>query len=304
MKKWFYTVDTALTFALCLIIIFSFCGCTLNNKTDSNDKESQSDNPVVQVISMDSDTTESSFRVGVNIQKSSFSTISQRLTDLIDEEWKKYDGMTEEAKMISSHSFGNITFEVDEWKEFEDAIGTSVLNPLENINWMGSPAENTNWLNKTGYIGMESTDPNTPIKHIAITLDAANEERDLREISAAAGYNTVNARITLTATLISDTAAITSDTTAFSSDLEMLTTGCVYNGNAAFDHSVRTTGSGIPVLVVTADMKNNTGYYKSVFYEINAYWTKENVFYTLRILGDSADRDEIDEALNKILEGI
>lgn len=64
------------------------------------------------------------------------------------------------------------------------------------------------------------------------------------------------------------------------------------------------TGSGIPTLVVITNGTNNTGYYSGDYYDPTAYWVKDNVFYTLRVFGDSADKDEIQATLSGILEQI
>ncbi len=280
MKKTFFNVKTVVTLALCFMLIFSLGGCAMNTESGSNDSNSQLTNADVQIIAMNSDTTDSSYQVGATIPSTTFSSINQMLEDKIVQEWKTYDGMTKEAKMLSSHSWGIVYFETDTWKEFEEAIGFSVNNPLEALSW----------LNKTGYIGMESADPSTPIKHIEVTANTANAERKVNEISATSGYNTESARITLTATL--------------SSNAGTYITGCAYNGYATYEQNTTSTGSGISVLIVITDGTNNTGYYNGDYYDPTAYWVKDNVFYTLRVIGDSADKTKIQAAFDRILAEI
>lgn len=137
---------------------------------------------------------------------------------------------------------------------------------------------------------MESADPSTPIKHIEVTANTVNSERKLSEISVTSDYNTESARITLTATLSASAGAYT--------------TGCAYNGYATYEQNTATTGSGIPVLIVITVGTNNIGYYDGDYYDPTAYRTKDNVFYTLRVMGDSANKTEIQATFDRILAEI
>lgn len=279
MKRTFPNVKVAVTLALCFMIIFSLGGCAMNTESGSTDNSSQLTDTDVQIIAMKSETEESSYQIGATLPGTAFSSISQMLEDKIAQEWKTYDGITKEAKMLSSHLWGIVYFETDTWDEFEEAIGLTVNNPLESLSW----------LNKTGYIGMESANPSMPIKHIEVTVDTV-AERKLNEISVTSGYNTENARITLTATL--------------SASAGTYTTGSVYTGYATYEQNTATTGSGIPVLIVFTDGMNNTGYYNGDYYDLTAYWVKDNVFYTLRVIGDSAYKTEIQATFDRILADI
>ena len=279
MKRTFPNVKVAVTLALCFMIIFSLGGCAMNTESGSTDNSSQLTDTDVQIIAMKSETEESSYQVGATLPGTAFSSISQMLKDKIAQEWTTHDGMTKEALMLSSHLWGIVYFETDTWDEFEEAIGLTVNNPLESLSW----------LNKTGYIGMESANPSMPIKHIEVTVDTV-AKRKLNEISVTSGYNTENARITLTATL--------------SASAGIYTIGSVYTGYATYEQNTATTGSGIPVLIVITDGMNNTGYYNGDYYDPTAYWVKDNVFYTLRVIGDSADKDDIQATFDRILEEI
>ena len=244
-----------------------------------NNIENSSEATVVHVIEENSNTEDSSYRVGAILPGTDFSSISQMLEDKITQEWKTHDGMTKEALMLSSRVWGLVYFETDTWNEFEEAIGLTVNNPLESLGW----------LNKTGSIGMESADPSTPIKHIEVTADTVIE-RKLNRISVTSGYNTESARISLTATLLASA--------------ETYTTGSVYNGYATYEQNTAMTGSGISVLIVITDGTNNTGYYNGDYYDPTVYWVKDNVFYALHVIGDSVDKDDIQETLDRILAEI
>lgn len=235
----------------------------------------------VQVLEKTSDTEESSYRVGVTMPSTDFSSIGQILADKITQEWKTFDSMTREQQLVSSKLWGVVGIQTDTWNECEEAIGFTVYNPLESLNW----------LNKTGYFGMESTDPSTLAKHVQATVNAAQTTgRKLSEINVTAGYNTGSVRVTLRATLSANT--------------ETFTTGSVCNGYATYEQNTVTTKSGIPVLIVTTIETNNTGYYNGDYFDPTAYWVKDNVFYTLRVFGDEKDKSEIQATLDRILEEI
>ena len=270
---------TALT--LCLVIILSFTGCATGKKSNvggvGGPELTYTD---VQVIEEKSDKKESSYRVGTTLAGADFSAIGQTLAEKLTQEWNTYDSMNKEAKLVSSHLWGIVYIEADTWDECEKTIGLTVPNPLESLNW----------LNKTGYIGMESVDPGTSIKHIEAAVNAANDERKPSELSVTAGYNTESARITLTATLTENTGTYTA--------------GSAYNGYATYEQNTITTKSGIPVLIVITNGSNNNGYYNDDYYDPTAYWVKDNVFYTLRVFGNAADKVDIQATLDKILADI
>lgn len=237
---------------------------------------------VVRLVNKESDKTESSYEVSANLPSTDFSSIGKTLEDKITAEWETYSGMTETQRLASSHLWGLVGIQTDTWAECEEVTGITVDNPLEAMEW----------LTKTGYFGDESSDPAITVKHIQISANAAqtatNIDGKLQQLSITAGYKTGTVKVTLSATL--------------SSNVGAYTTGGVTNGYATFEEETLTTGSGIPVLVITADEENNNGYYNGDFYDPTAYWVKDNVFYAVRVFGDEADKEDIREVLEKILE--
>lgn len=235
----------------------------------------------VQVLETVSDQNESSYRVGAVLAKTDFSSMGQILTDKIEQEWNTFDSLTEVQRLASSKLWGTVGIQTDTWDECEDAIGFTVYNPLESLDW----------LNKTGYFGMERTEPDKSAAHVlAMAYATQTTDRAPNEISVTAGYNTGRVRITLTA--------------AFSARTGTITTGSVSKGYATYDPSTTTTRSGIPVLVITAKETNNTGYYNGDYWEPTAYWVKDNILYSLHVFGDEADKAEIQATLDRLLEEI
>ena len=238
----------------------------------------------VMVNNTSSDDQESSYEVSAYLPGTDFSSIGQILSDKIEQEWKTYDGMTQEQRLTSSKLWGLVGIQVDSWDECEETLGFSVVNPLESIGW----------LNTTGYFGMESADPTTEVKHILINANTmqsvANLDRELSEITITSGYNSGKVKITLSATLCADPGSYT--------------TGSVTNGYATYEQKTVSSNSGIPVLIVTTNESNNTGYYNDDYYDPTAYWVKDGVFYTLRAFGDEVDKDEIRGVLKHILQVI
>ena len=239
---------------------------------------------VVRLVDKKSDNSESTYEVSANLPSTDFSSIGKILEDKIAEEWENYSGLTETQRLASSHLWGLVGIQTDTWAECEEATGITVDNPLEAMDW----------LNKTGYFGDESSDPTTPVKHIRISANSAfsadNIDGKLHQLVITAGYHTGKVKVTLTATL--------------SSNVGAYSTGGVTNGYATFAEESLTTGSGIPVLVVTADEENNNGYYNGDYYDPTVYWVKDNVFYTLRVFGDESAKDEIQDVLENILSVI
>ncbi|MBR5248405.1 MAG: hypothetical protein IKV27_05635, partial [Lachnospiraceae bacterium] len=208
-------------------------------------------------------------------------SIGQMLADKITQGWNTFDSMTREQQLASSKLWGVVGIQTDTWNECEKAIGFTVDNPLETLDW----------LNKTGCFGMESTDSGMPEKHVQATANVTQTtDRKLSAINVTAGYNSGSVRVTLTATLSANT--------------DTFTIGSVCNGYADYEQNTVTTGSGIPVLIVTTNEMNNTGYYKVDYFDPTAYWVKDNVFYTLRVFGDETDKAEIQATLDRILEEI
>ena len=235
----------------------------------------------VQLLEKKTDNTESSYEVGTYINGTDFSSLGQELANKIEQEWKTYSAMTEMQRLASSHLWGFVSFQKDTWNECEEAIGFDVENPLESLDW----------LNKTGYFGMESADPTLPVKHIQVSANSAlSEDRQVSNISITAGYSLDDLRITLNATMFADSGT--------------QQTGSVCNGYATFEERTTTIGSGAPVLIVITNESNNTGYYAGDYYDPTAFWVKDNVLYTLRVLGEETEKQTIETTLERILSEI
>ena len=235
----------------------------------------------VKLVETVSDVNESFYSVSANLPATDLSHPGQILADMIADEWNTYDALTQQQRMLSSHLWGTVSMETDTWAESENVTGITVSNPLESMEW----------INKTGYPGMESADPSMPVKHVKVNAYAMQEmDRNLIKITIIAGYNMEDIRITLTATVMADSGP--------------LTTGVASHGYATFEEAEAMTGSGLPVLIVTTDEANNTGYYHADFFDPVAYWVKDHVFYTLRVFGDASDQEKIQDTLYRILEEI
>lgn len=138
---------------------------------------------------------------------------------------------------------------------------------------------------------MESKETSIPVKHVKVNAYAMQEmDRNLSRITITAGYNMEDVRITLTA--------------AVTADAGPLTSGAASHGYATFEENEAMTESGLPVLIVTTDEANNTGYYHADFFDPVAYWVKDHVFYTLRVFGDASDQEKIQDTLYRILKEI
>ena len=250
------------------------------NRIDTLDET----NGAVQLTEKTSDMTESCYEVSAYLPGTDFSSIGQELKTKIAQEWETYSGMSEMQRLASSKLWGLVYIQADTWEECEKVIGTDVSNPLESIDG----------LYKINYFGRAHL-LSTPVKHIQITANSTlTSDRSVSDMSITAGYNTddngFGIGITLSATLCADAG--------------MHTTGSVSNGYATYDEDIVVTGSGIPVLIITTDEMNNNGYYNGDYFEPTAYWVQDNVFYSLRVFGDEAEKAEIQAILERILEDV
>lgn len=264
------------------VFVLSLAGCTTAPSPGSTGKSRPVTNAAdVQIIEMISGEKESSYRVEALLPTTDLSSVGQPLADKISQEWDEFDSMTKEQQRTSSKLWGVVDIQTDTWEDCEEAIGFTLYNTLETLDW----------LSKTGYFGMESVDSHAPTAHVQVTANASQTaDRKPGEVSAIAGYKDDDVRITLAATVSSRT--------------ESFTTGSVYTGYATYEQNTVTTGSGTTALIVTVNGTNNIGYYDGDYFDSTAYWVKDNVFYALRVFGNETDRAEIQATLDKILAEI
>lgn len=264
------------------VFVLSLAGCTTAPSPGSTGKSRPVTNAAdVQIIEMISGEKESSYRVEALLPTTDLSSVGQPLADKISQEWDEFDSMTKEQQRTSSKLWGVVDIQTDTWEDCEEAIGFTLYNTLETLDW----------LSKTGYFGIESVDSHAPTAHVQVTANASQTaDRKPGEVSAIAGYKDDDVRITLAATVSSST--------------ESFTTGSVYTGYATYGQNTVTTGSGTTVLIVTVNGTNNIGYYDGDYFDSTAYWVKDNVFYALRVFGNETDKAEIQATLDKILAEI
>lgn len=263
-------------FALIFVVFFALCIGDTGSVNGSDGSYS-----CVQLTEKISDTIESRYEVSAYLPDTDFSSIGQVLKDKAAQEWDTYNGMTAEQRLVSDKLRGLVSIQADTWEECEKLIGIDVSNPLESLDD----------LNKTGYFGTESADPGTPVKHIQVTANTTQTPgKSVRDVNITAGYNVDNVRITLSAFLCADAGTHSS--------------GSVCNGYATYKEDTVVTGSGIPALLITTDEMNNNGYYNADYFDLAAYWVKDNIFFTLHVFGDEADKAEIQATLERILEDV
>lgn len=264
------------------VFVLSLAGCTTAPSPGSTGKSRPVTNAAdVQIIGMISGEKESSYQVEALLPTTNLSSVGQSLADKLSQEWDEFDSMTKEQQRTSSKLWGVVDIQTDTWDDCEEAIGFTLYNPLETLDW----------LNKTGYFGMEHVDSQTPTAHVQATANASQTaDRKLGEVSVIAGYKNGDVRITLTETVSSST--------------ESFTIGSVYTGYATYEQDTVTTGSGIVVLIMTVNGTNNIGYYDGDYFDSTAYWVKDNVFYALRVFGNETDKAEIQATLDKLLAEI
>lgn len=221
---------------------------------------------------------ESELKLQVTLAGTDLSHPGQILADEIRQEWQRYEQLPELTRQASSHMWGTVYVDTDTWSQCENAVGVSVPNPLEDIDW----------LQKTGYLGMQSTNPQMYATHVKATAYAtAQSNRRLDRIDMQSGYCHGDTRITLHATVCTE---------------NTVTTGMLTRGYATYETREAVTGSGLPVLLVTPKKANNTGYYLDGWCDQVAYWVEGNVFYTLRVVGSEENPTAMDQTMQDLLK--
>ena len=286
------------------VFVLSLAGCTTAPSPGSTGKSRPVTNAAdVQIIGMISGEKESSYQVEALLPATDLSSVGQPIAEKLSQEWDEFDSMTKEQQCTSSKLWGVVDIQTDTWDDCEEAIGFTLYNPLETLDW----------LNKTGYFGMEHVDSQTPTAHVQATANASQTaDRKLGEVSVIAGYKNGDVRITLTETVSSSTESFTIGSVYTGlpprqrrgADGESFTIGSVYTGYATYEQDTVTTGSGIVVLIMTVNGTNNIGYYDGDYFDSTAYWVKDNVFYALRVFGNETDKTEIQATLDKLLAEI
>jgi len=264
---------------ICAVLLFGVFFALLPGGEDGIDTLEETGG-TVQLTEKTFDKEESFYEVSAYLPGTDFSSIGQELKQKIAQEWESYSGLSEMQSLASSKLWGVIGIQTDTWEECEKVIGMDVTNPLESLDWLG----------KTNYFGRPQG-LSDPVKHIQIIADTMLlSDGSVSEVHITAGYNVGSTGITLSATLCAESG--------------IHTTGSVSNGYAAFSEDTVKTGSGIPVLIITADEMNNNGYYNGDYFDPTAYWVQDNVFYSLRVFGDEAERDTIESILDRILKAV
>ena len=237
----------------------------------------------VKLLEKKSDDVESKYVVGAQLNGNDFS-VGQELASKIEQEFEEYYALTEVQRMVSSDVWGLVRLYKDNWNECVSEIGLAVDNPLESMEW----------LNKSYDFDKSDVDSSKQGKHVEIQADASLSLHEVGDkphtVRLTAGYGFGNLTISLNATLCAED--------------RLYQNGSVYNGYASFEEKVAATGSDIPVLIVTPDVSNNNGYYSEDYYGLTAYWARNDVFYTLYVHGDDADKGLIEEVLYRILAEI
>lgn len=223
----------------------------------------------VKLLKAETDTQESSYRVAADLPATDLTRIGQELKDKIEDEWGTYNDLTEMQRWASSKLWGLVGLRCDNWAECESAIGFPLYNPLESVSALD-----------------KVDDLITDGSHIRVMAESISDET-LKGITVNAEYRYGRLQVTLTATVCSEE--------------QEYTTGGAIVGIAEFEQRVSTTGSGIPVLIVTPIVENNLGYFSEDYYAPTAYWVRNGVFYSLRVKGLEENSREIREAVDFIL---
>lgn len=225
--------------------------------------------PSVEVENTDGNTV---LRVTTYMPRTNFYRISDSLKEKIAADWRLHDSLTPLQQASSSHLFGWITLRHDTWQQCEEDLGVTIPNPIGNISW----------LEKTDVYGGIATDP--AILHTQLTVRASDpEKRTVERATLEAGYRAEGVRVVISAFVHAEDV--------------LFTTGYGADGKVEFTRRETTTGSGLPVMILTSDQQVD-------YSSLDAWWVVDNVYYSLHLVGEKGQDAHVQAILEKLLNEI
>ena len=190
----------------------------------------------------------------------------QDLYDALQKDWAAYDALSTEHKMLSSHIPGNCRKDFDDWAVCEEFIGFSITNPLEN-----NPA-----LEKGTYVGMPIGFMDAP--HIRASWYGTRDGH-VEWVRIQSGYQHEEIRIVVDAKLYGDSAEGKPTDKGWSAELDR-------------QWYLTKAGSNLPIITEDSAEK---------YVANTAHLAQGRVLYSIRVIGESAAQNKVQETLEQIL---
>lgn len=261
-----------------IILIFfcmiGFAGCgSAEALPDGNTEEQGKIFQTVKLVETKSDPEESGFWIEAELEPVSSDAFSQQIRDEMAEEWQKFNALSPEEQMASSHFPGHCSSSFETWEECVAFLGIPLENPLEDVSWL------------------------TDADHSAIPLDADNldgqrqhayiewfgtEKGEITSANVCAGYLDGEISVAVTATIYSGGSE------------EAYSTGSVWAEKVIFETETVSMENGNSALRITP-------IHGEEYCSEEAFFVQENVLYSIHVVGEKDAKDEVRETMEKVL---
>lgn len=214
------------------------------------------------------------YKITTDVIAFSDKCFSPQLGERIKADWKT----TKEEHYMSGKLIGSCYEYMDTWEECEAFIGYEIENPLKDVDWL-VPADAGTGMSLEEEPVYESAYPQ---KHHGEVHFYGNQKGELEFVNVSAGYLTDDVRITMNALCYGENYE------------EEFGIGSVYAEDVDFEVRTldRTNGGSVVVIFEPLDP----------YYASNIYLAQNNIFYTLRVMGDMEHIDDVRDVTAKLVE--
>ena len=252
------------------VLLAVFLGLTLFGcGTDAENMQDEAQ--MVEVVETHTGAEDSFYRIKADMKPVEQTDFSEKMQQEILAEWERYQSLSAEERMMSSHLWGTCGEKLDEWTDCEDLLGFSVENPLEDAVW----------LEKANYFAMALNAESLSAEnrnHIALYWSGeANGE--IRQADIQTGYLDGENRISLMATAVT---------------AEEYETEAAWAEEVTFAYEILEMAEG-EVLLVTPE---NSGEYDLA----EAYFVQGNILYHISVTGEEGQDADVRETMEKVLK--
>lgn len=242
-----------------VLLCFSLLGCSSANMSEQAVQ--------AELVETGTSAEHSYYRVKADILPVEQDSFSDEMKKGLEEEWERFNSLSQEERLTSSHLWGLCGEKFYEWSAGEKFLGFSVKNPLEDAEW----------LEKANHFALALDEENP--HHV--TLGWYGEPNGMiTEAQMQSGYLDGDVRITLSTTA-------TTEENGYETEM-------AWADEVTFEYELLEMKEGFPVLVVTPD---DLGEYSS----LDAYFVQNDMLYHISAVGEEGRAEDILDTLEKVL---
>lgn len=243
-----------------ILLCFSLLGCSSANMSQQTVQ--------VKLVETETSAEHSYYRIKADILPVEQDSFSDEMRRGLAEEWERYNSLSREERLLSSHLWGLCGENFYEWSACEAFLGFSVKNPLEDAEW----------LEKANHFALALNEENP--HHVTLGWYGETDGR-ITEAQIQSGYLDGDVRITLTA-------AATTEENGYETEM-------AWAEAVTFEYELLEMKEGFPVLVVTPD---DPGEYSA----LEAYFVQNDMLYHISAVGAEGRAEDAFDTLEKVLK--